>query len=230
MPPIADYTGMDMMMPAQPPPPPAGPPPPPNSAHVHHQLAAAQYMPGYMNAHYTVVASSSPSPFVSSNNYVTSQYSQHQPAVSQVYSAGGNFTGFESMILPNMMTINNEVTTQAQAAQAQQTAQQMNLEELKGKLQRQLEYYFSRENLAHDAYLLSQMDSDQFVPIWTIANFNQIKRLTTDVQLVTQVLRGELIFKIIWKLGFEFPYFQSRPTSRLMPKVLKFGPTILDAL
>ena len=66
----------------------------------------------------------------------------------------------------------------------------MSLEELKAKLQKQLEYYFSRENLAHDAYLLTQMDADQFVPIWTIANFNQIKRLTNDVQLVTQVLRG----------------------------------------
>ena len=67
----------------------------------------------------------------------------------------------------------------------------MSLDELKAKLQKQLEYYFSRENLAHDAYLLTQMDADQFVPIWTIANFNQIKRLTNDVQLVTQVLRGE---------------------------------------
>ena len=69
----------------------------------------------------------------------------------------------------------------------------MSLDELKAKLQKQLEYYFSRENLAHDAYLLTQMDADQFVPIWTIANFNQIKRLTNDVQLVTQVLRGTLL-------------------------------------
>jgi hypothetical protein len=71
----------------------------------------------------------------------------------------------------------------------------MSLDELKTKLQRQLEYYFSRENLAHDAYLLTQMDADQFVPIWTIANFNQIKRLTNDVQLVTQVLRGESLLR-----------------------------------
>ena len=67
----------------------------------------------------------------------------------------------------------------------------MSLEELKSKLQRQLEYYFSRENLAHDTYLRTQMDEDQFVPIWTIANFNQIRRLTNDVQLVTLVLRGK---------------------------------------
>ena len=60
---------------------------------------------------------------------------------------------------------------------------------LKAKLQQKLEYYFSRENLAHDMYLLTQMDANQFLPIWTIANFHQIKQLTNDVQLVTQVLR-----------------------------------------
>ena len=98
----------------------------------------------------------------------------------------------------------------------------MSLEELKAKLQKQLEYYFSRENLAHDAYLLTQMDADQFVPIWTIANFNQIKRLTNDVQLVTQVLRGTkkplnciLAYSSLQLNQF---YLQSRLTSRSMPK------------
>merc|ERR1719186_866709 len=33
------------------------------------------------------------------------------------------------------------------------------------------------------------MDADQFVPIVIIANFNQIKKLTNDIKLVTQVLR-----------------------------------------
>ena len=68
------------------------------------------------------------------------------------------------------------------------------IDKLKKMLQYQLEYYFSRQNLAHDAYLISQMDADQYVPIWTIANFNQIKKLTSDIALVTQVLRGESTF------------------------------------
>ena len=63
------------------------------------------------------------------------------------------------------------------------------MDQLKQMLTHQLEYYFSRENLAHDSYLMSQMDSDQFVPIGIIANFNQIKKLTNDIKLVTQVLR-----------------------------------------
>ena len=59
---------------------------------------------------------------------------------------------------------------------------------------RQLEYYFSRENLAHDTYLMSQMDADQFVDIATIASFPQVKKLTSELNLVTQVLRGKNLF------------------------------------
>ncbi|XP_071942301.1 uncharacterized protein [Antedon mediterranea] len=61
--------------------------------------------------------------------------------------------------------------------------------DLRKQLQVQLEYYFSRENLTNDRYLQSQMDADQYVPIWTIANFNAIKRLTTDIGLIIAVLK-----------------------------------------
>ncbi|MBN3283090.1 LARP4 protein, partial [Polyodon spathula] len=46
-----------------------------------------------------------------------------------------------------------------------------------------------RENLSKDLYLMSQMDSDQFVPIWTIASMEGIKTLTTDMDLILDVLR-----------------------------------------
>ncbi len=46
-----------------------------------------------------------------------------------------------------------------------------------------------RENLSKDLYLISQMDSDQFVPIWTIASMEGIKVLTTDTDLILDVLR-----------------------------------------
>ena len=42
----------------------------------------------------------------------------------------------------------------------------MQLDELKARLRKQLEYYFSPENLAHDEYLRTQMDQDQFVNIY----------------------------------------------------------------
>lgn len=40
------------------------------------------------------------------------------------------------------------------------------------------------------------MDNDQYVPIWTVANFNQVKKLTKDIKLITEVLRGEFFFAI----------------------------------
>lgn len=46
-----------------------------------------------------------------------------------------------------------------------------------------------RENLSKDLYLMSQMDSDQFVPIWTIASMEGIKVLTTNMELILDVLR-----------------------------------------
>ena len=38
------------------------------------------------------------------------------------------------------------------------------------------------------------MDNDQYVPIWTVANFNQVKKLTKDIKLITDVLRGKLLY------------------------------------
>lgn len=43
--------------------------------------------------------------------------------------------------------------------------------------------------MANDTWLLSQMDSDQYVPIFTVANFNLVKKLTKDIKLITEVLR-----------------------------------------
>nr|XP_006825202.1 PREDICTED: la-related protein 4-like isoform X1 [Saccoglossus kowalevskii]XP_006825203.1 PREDICTED: la-related protein 4-like isoform X2 [Saccoglossus kowalevskii] len=66
---------------------------------------------------------------------------------------------------------------------------QSKADSLRAMLKYQLEYYFSRENLASDTYLRSQMDADQYVPIWTIANFNAVKRLSSDMKLIVEVLR-----------------------------------------
>lgn len=37
---------------------------------------------------------------------------------------------------------------------------------------------------------MSQMDSDNFVPIWAVACMEDIKALTADVDLIVDVLRG----------------------------------------
>ncbi|XP_040834911.1 la-related protein 4 isoform X1 [Ochotona curzoniae] len=72
----------------------------------------------------------------------------------------------------------------------------MSTEDLKECLRKQLEFCFSRENLSKDLYLMSQMDSDQFVPIWTVANMEEIKKLTTDPDLILEVLRSSPMVQV----------------------------------
>ncbi|XP_019853836.1 PREDICTED: la-related protein 4-like [Amphimedon queenslandica] len=63
-------------------------------------------------------------------------------------------------------------------------------------LRNQLEYYFSKDNLATDKYLLSQMDSDHFVPVSVLANFNQVKRLSTDMNLIVEAIKDSSTLKL----------------------------------
>ncbi|CAI6249543.1 unnamed protein product [Periconia digitata] len=51
----------------------------------------------------------------------------------------------------------------------------------------QLEYYFSLENLLKDMYLRRHMDGQGFIFLNIIAEFNRIKQLTTDVELIKAV-------------------------------------------
>ncbi|XP_071191799.1 la-related protein 4-like isoform X5 [Salvelinus alpinus] len=74
--------------------------------------------------------------------------------------------------------------------------QPLSEESLRESLKKQLEFCFSRENLSKDLYLMSQMDSDHFVPIWTIASMEGIKVLTTDMDLILEVLRASPVVQV----------------------------------
>ena len=75
---------------------------------------------------------------------------------------------------PAAVITNGEMVPQPQPLLISTTGGDLSVDELKRSIQNQFEYYFSRENLATDQYLNSQMDGDQYVPISTVAKFNQV--------------------------------------------------------
>ncbi|ORY05520.1 hypothetical protein K493DRAFT_36985 [Basidiobolus meristosporus CBS 931.73] len=60
---------------------------------------------------------------------------------------------------------------------------------LQQTLKQQVEEYFTREKLASDASLVSQMNSELFVPISVVAELEVVKSLTTDMDLLMEVLK-----------------------------------------
>ncbi|KAG2311210.1 hypothetical protein Bca4012_025662 [Brassica carinata] len=61
--------------------------------------------------------------------------------------------------------------------------------DLQGRVVKQIEYYFSDENLQNDQYLISLMDEQGWVPIKIIADFKRVKMMTMDVEFIVYALR-----------------------------------------
>ena len=57
-------------------------------------------------------------------------------------------------------------------------------------LRRQVEYYFSTDNLVKDTFLRGKMDSQGFIPAATISAFNRVRMLTPDPALLVEALQG----------------------------------------
>ena len=57
----------------------------------------------------------------------------------------------------------------------------------------QVNYYFSTENLCKDEFLRLHMDGEGWVPIPLLASFARLRRLTTDLAILTEA-RGATAF------------------------------------
>ncbi|KAJ0974217.1 hypothetical protein J5N97_016182 [Dioscorea zingiberensis] len=63
-------------------------------------------------------------------------------------------------------------------------------------LLKQIDYYFSTENLCKDIYLRQQMNDQGWVPISLIARFNKVKQLTNNIQYIFDTVHYSTIVEV----------------------------------
>ncbi|TVU22565.1 hypothetical protein EJB05_32275 [Eragrostis curvula] len=68
--------------------------------------------------------------------------------------------------------------------------------ELRSNILSQVEYYFSDANLERDEFLKSLMDEHGWVPVSKVADFNRLKKMTTDVQLIVDALASSSLLEV----------------------------------
>lgn len=60
--------------------------------------------------------------------------------------------------------------------------------ELQSRVQAQIEYYLSTDNLLKDMFLRSKMDEEGWIPVQLLANFNRIKTMNPDPSVVLDAI------------------------------------------
>jgi la-related protein 1 len=67
---------------------------------------------------------------------------------------------------------------------------------LREYIKKQIEYYFSDENLQKDFFLRGQMDESGYVPLVVISRFNRVRALTQDIGTIKESLQGSHVVEI----------------------------------
>ncbi|MCO5565186.1 hypothetical protein L7F22_018859 [Adiantum nelumboides] len=67
---------------------------------------------------------------------------------------------------------------------------------LQETLQKQIEYYFSPENLIYDTFLVSKMDDEGFVPLSLIASFPRVRNLTWNTMFILDTLKNSTVVEV----------------------------------
>ncbi|KAI5065861.1 hypothetical protein GOP47_0018485 [Adiantum capillus-veneris] len=169
----------------------AGPPPPPIPASLMGPMPIlGPPHPGLLNV------GPPPPPVIPPSPYLI-----HSPS-SSVPSHLPSATLVDSLIDP---LANQSVRPSGEVAQDQQQSQDPDLsaaqpgttkpvltEELRAKIVKQVEFYFSDTNLPTDHHLMKfvKKDSEGFVPIAILANFRKVRNLVKNYALVASALRS----------------------------------------
>lgn len=110
-------------------------------------------------------------------------------------------------------------SNESSSASSQETQPKLEGEALNEALKKQIEYYFSRQNLLTDRYLVSQMNADFFVPIKTIASFKMIKALTSDSDLIVNIMKECQAVEVDETATLVRPYLQPTKNTIILREV-----------
>ncbi|KAL4096342.1 hypothetical protein PRIC1_009702 [Phytophthora ramorum] len=91
--------------------------------------------------------------------------------------------------------------------------------ELKEAIKSQVEFYFSRANLANDAYLVSQMNSQMYVPVEIIINFSKIKQLTDNTALLVEAMQDSTVCSLNSSKDAIKPNIKSERTTIILREI-----------
>ncbi|TVU44253.1 hypothetical protein EJB05_03689 [Eragrostis curvula] len=83
-----------------------------------------------------------------------------------------------------------------QAPHELQPEPEADAEENQAKLLKQIEFYFSKDNLCTDVFLRRKMDDQGWVDISLIAGFKKVRELTNDVQYIKETIQSSSILEI----------------------------------
>ncbi len=82
-----------------------------------------------------------------------------------------------------------EMSTNNTGGSSNKTSNKRKGPELLKVVQKQIEFYLSRENLQNDSYLVQQMDASLYVPVQVIASFPKIASLTRDMKVILKAMK-----------------------------------------
>lgn len=68
-------------------------------------------------------------------------------------------------------------------------------------VRKQIEYYFSPENLETDIYLRRMMDPNGFISLSSIADFNRVRSLSHDPNIIVSAVRQSTELEVTTHLG-----------------------------
>ena len=82
---------------------------------------------------------------------------------------------------------------------------------------RQIEYYFSVQNLCKDLFLRAKMNDDGWIPLHVIAAFNRVKALTTDLQAVHDAVASSAVVELQGALPDTLMRARASPQQWVLP-------------